>query len=237
MTDERSEAERIAAARERQRELYGEPVGERVRRITGGLGVTQGRLARALGLSPAMLSQLVSGRRVKIGDPAVLGRLMLLDARVPPTPPSKAVADALLADVGAARPSWSAPAPAVGNAARAGVGPGAGPGVGPGVGKAGACGAAGRVGGRRTGPARTAFPDGGRVIPLRPSQAPPGDGDAAVAVVPAGIGIMAAGPRHVAADALRSVTGAARLVAAAALLDPAFPELADVLRIAAVQPR
>ncbi|GEL26475.1 hypothetical protein PSU4_54290 [Pseudonocardia sulfidoxydans NBRC 16205] len=208
MTDERSpaepsEAERIAAAQERQRELYGAPVGERVRRITGGLGVTQGRLARALGLSPAMLSQLVSGRRVKIGDPAVLGRLMLLDARVPPTPPSKTVADALLADVGAARPSWSAP--------------------GPGTGKPGACGTAGRV--------------GGRVIPLRPGRAVPVAGDGAVAVTPAGIGIMAAGPRHVAAEALRSVTGAARLVAAAALLDPAFPELADVLRIAAVQPR
>ncbi|ODT97503.1 MAG: hypothetical protein ABS81_30055 [Pseudonocardia sp. SCN 72-86] len=221
MTDERSpagpsEAERIAAARERQRELYGAPLGERVRRITGGLGITQGRLARALGLSPAMLSQLVSGRRVKIGDPAVLGRLMLLDARVPPTPPSKPVVDALLADVGAARPSWSAP--------------------GPGPGK---CGAAGRVGGRRTGAAQTASPDGadagGRVIPLRPAH--PVDGDGAVAVAPAGIGIMAAGPRHVAADALRSVAGAARLVAAAALLDAAFPELADVLRIAAVQAR
>ena len=32
-----------------------------------------------LGISPAMLSQLVSGRRVKIGDPAVLARLRALD--------------------------------------------------------------------------------------------------------------------------------------------------------------
>ncbi|MGD9989560.1 hypothetical protein [Pseudonocardia sp.] len=222
MTDERSEAERVAAARERQRELYGAPVGERVRRITGGLGITQGRLARALGLSPAMLSQLVSGRRVKIGDPAVLGRLMLLDSRVPPVPPPTAVVDALLADVGAARPAWSAPGPG-------------------GAAKPEACGAAGRVGGRRSGSARTASPDGvdvgGRVGALRPCPTVAVGDDGAVAVTPAGIGIMAAGPRHVAADALRSVAGAARLVAAAALLDPAFPELADVLRIAAVQAR
>ncbi|WP_308253031.1 helix-turn-helix domain-containing protein [Pseudonocardia sp. ICBG601] len=45
------------------------------------LGVSQARLARALGMSPAMLSQLVSGRRVKISDPAVLARMLVLDQR------------------------------------------------------------------------------------------------------------------------------------------------------------
>jgi len=61
---------RIAENRDRQRALYGAPLGERVRRLTGLLRVSQARLARALGLSPAMLSQLASGRRVKIGDRA-----------------------------------------------------------------------------------------------------------------------------------------------------------------------
>src|SRR6185437_3341216 len=63
---------RIALNRHRQRELYGCLLGDRVRRLTTVLGITQARLARALGLSPAMLSQLASARRVKIGDPAVL---------------------------------------------------------------------------------------------------------------------------------------------------------------------
>ena len=72
---------RVAQGREQQRELYGAPLGDRVRRLTAALGISQARLARTLGISPAMLSQLVSGRRVKIGDPAVLARMMLLDQR------------------------------------------------------------------------------------------------------------------------------------------------------------
>ena len=73
---------RLARNRGRQRELYGAPLGDRVRRLTAGLGITQGRLAQTLGVSPAMLSQLASARRVKIGDPAVLARLQLLDRPV-----------------------------------------------------------------------------------------------------------------------------------------------------------
>ncbi|OZM80719.1 hypothetical protein CFP66_18370 [Pseudonocardia sp. MH-G8] len=34
-----------------------------------------------LGVSPAMLSQLVSGERIKIGDPVASARLMVLDQR------------------------------------------------------------------------------------------------------------------------------------------------------------
>lgn len=102
---------RIAVNRDRQRELYGAPLGDRVRRLTTGLGISQARLARTLGISPAMLSQLVSARRVKIGDPAVLTRIRLLDqrcgsVRVPPEP--RAV-DALLADVARARWQWAGP--------------------------------------------------------------------------------------------------------------------------------
>jgi len=78
---------RLARNRGRQRELYGAPLGDRLRRLTAELGITQGRLAQTLGVSPAMLSQLASARRVKIGDPAVLARLQLLDHRCAAGPP------------------------------------------------------------------------------------------------------------------------------------------------------
>src|SRR5580765_6303333 len=74
-------SEALRVNRARQRELYGAPLGDRVRRLTIRLGISQARLARVLGISPAMLSQLVSARRVKIGDPAVLARLRTLDQR------------------------------------------------------------------------------------------------------------------------------------------------------------
>lgn len=64
--------------RQTQRELYGEPIADIVGRITSALGLTQGRLAEVIGLSAPMLSQLVSARRVKIGNPAVLARLQSL---------------------------------------------------------------------------------------------------------------------------------------------------------------
>ena len=120
---------RIAANRGRQRELYGAPLGDRVRRLTAPLGISQARLARALGLSPAMLSQLVSGRRVKIGDPAVLARMLLLDQRWRgagrPGPGSAAV-EALLAEVaraaGGGQLGW--PPRATGAAAAAAPAPG-----------------------------------------------------------------------------------------------------------------
>ena len=94
---------------QRQRELYGAPLGERVRRLTGALGISQARLARTLGVSPAMLSQLVSARRVKIGDPAVLARMLMLDQRCHGlrTPADRGVVDALLAETAEARWHWN----------------------------------------------------------------------------------------------------------------------------------
>jgi len=62
-----------------QRQLYGEPIGELVRRIGATLELTQGAVARVIGMSPAMLSQLVSGQRTKIGNPLVLGRFQALN--------------------------------------------------------------------------------------------------------------------------------------------------------------
>lgn len=65
---------------DRQRELYGEPLVDIAARIMTSLGLTQARLAEVLGLSAPMLSQLLSGRRIKIGNPAVLDRLQQLVA-------------------------------------------------------------------------------------------------------------------------------------------------------------
>jgi predicted transcriptional regulator len=65
-----------------QREWYGEPLGDRVRRLVVAFDVSQAQLADVLGLSPPMLSQLMSGRRAKIGNPAVLARMVMLERRV-----------------------------------------------------------------------------------------------------------------------------------------------------------
>ncbi|TCO34007.1 hypothetical protein EV652_10272 [Kribbella steppae] len=64
---------------QQQTELYGEPLGELVRRVAGPLRLTQGALAQVIGLSAPMLSQLMSAQRVKIGNPAVVSRLQALD--------------------------------------------------------------------------------------------------------------------------------------------------------------
>jgi transcriptional regulator with XRE-family HTH domain len=64
---------------QQQTELYGEPLGELVRRLTGPLGLTQGGVAQVIGMSAPMLSQLMSAQRVKIGNPAVVSRLQALD--------------------------------------------------------------------------------------------------------------------------------------------------------------
>jgi len=107
---------RVEANRGRQRELYGAPLGDRVHRLTGALGISQARLARTVGLSPAMLSQLASGRRVKIGDPTVLARLLLLDQRCHDLtrPPAPVAVDALLAEVAKAHWRWQGSGPYVG---------------------------------------------------------------------------------------------------------------------------
>jgi transcriptional regulator with XRE-family HTH domain len=102
-------AARRVANRERQRALYGAPLGDRVRRLTSTLGVSQARLARALGMSTAMLSQLVSARRVKIGDPAVLARLLILDQRCQSLTerPERPAVDEILADSARTRWQWN----------------------------------------------------------------------------------------------------------------------------------
>lgn len=70
--------EATAKARELQSQWYGEPLGDLFRRLIEDLGLNQARLAAVLGLSAPMLSQLMSGQRAKIGNPAVVQRVQSL---------------------------------------------------------------------------------------------------------------------------------------------------------------
>ena len=190
--------ERLAENRARQVELYGEPLALRVHRMVGALGVTQSRLAAAFGMSPAMLSQLVGARRVKIGDPAVLARMMLLDEHCARGAVPAGEVPALLESVRTATPRWGPPD----RAEQAGTRTPAEPRHHDLRGEPGA-----PVPRPRPGPVS-------RPVPGWESRRP----DRAT----------------LAAEALRGVVGPARLVAAAALLGPGFPELAELLRRAAV---
>ncbi len=75
---ETSSQDAAGRAREQQRGWYGEPLGELFGGVIAGLGLNQARLAGILGLSAPMLSQLMSGQRAKIGNPAVVQRLQSL---------------------------------------------------------------------------------------------------------------------------------------------------------------
>lgn len=77
-TSAQDSASRAQEARELQRGWYGEPLGDLFRRLLADLGLNQARLAAVLGLSAPMLSQLMSGQRAKIGNPAVVQRLQAL---------------------------------------------------------------------------------------------------------------------------------------------------------------
>jgi predicted transcriptional regulator len=71
----------IAANREAQRALYGDTLEARIGRVTQRYGVSQRRLAQVLGISAPMLSQLISARRVKMGNTLAYERLVLLENR------------------------------------------------------------------------------------------------------------------------------------------------------------
>ncbi|WP_112247353.1 helix-turn-helix domain-containing protein [Kribbella monticola] len=65
-----------------QVEWYGEFLRDRFRRLLDRLDLSQAQLAAILGLSAPMLSQLMSGQRAKISNPAVLSRLLQLEQAV-----------------------------------------------------------------------------------------------------------------------------------------------------------
>ncbi|ARQ69732.1 helix-turn-helix domain-containing protein [Streptomyces marincola] len=73
-----AQQESTEKAREQQTTWYGEPLGSLFRRLIADLGLNQARLAVVLGLSAPMLSQLMSGQRAKIGNPAVVQRVRSL---------------------------------------------------------------------------------------------------------------------------------------------------------------
>lgn len=62
-----------------QSQWYGEPLVDRFRRLLDRLGLSQASLAAVLGLSAPMLSQLMSGQRAKISNPAVINRLLAVE--------------------------------------------------------------------------------------------------------------------------------------------------------------
>ena len=63
---------------EQQVALYGASIGDSVQHVRTRLDLSQAAVARVLGVSPPMLSQLVHGQRIKFGNPAALERLRLL---------------------------------------------------------------------------------------------------------------------------------------------------------------
>lgn len=91
-----------------QRQWYGEPLGDRVRRLVVAFRISQAQLAEVLGISAPMLSQVMSGRRAKIGNPSVLARLVMLERKVLVAGVVAGDADAIkqaLEDVRSSRPS------------------------------------------------------------------------------------------------------------------------------------
>lgn len=91
----------------RQVELYGEPWSVRLTRLLQAYRLSQAKLGSAIGLSAPMVSQLMSGQRVKISNPAVFGRIVRLEEQL--TSPGVAAGDpgaieAVLADLATARP-------------------------------------------------------------------------------------------------------------------------------------
>ncbi|WP_313815831.1 DNA-binding protein [Citricoccus sp.] len=70
-------AQRLA----QQQTIYGISLSERFGVIMTAYGLSQRSLARVLGLSAPMLSQLINAQRIKIGNPAVYERLVMLEER------------------------------------------------------------------------------------------------------------------------------------------------------------
>ncbi|MFT3943173.1 MAG: helix-turn-helix transcriptional regulator [Ancrocorticia sp.] len=62
-----------------QVDLYGATWASRFQTLRAAYGLSQGSLAATVGLSAPMVSQLVSGQRVKISNPSVLARIVRLE--------------------------------------------------------------------------------------------------------------------------------------------------------------
>ena len=199
----------IGRNRARQAEWYGEPLSERLGRLLRHLGISQAMLADILGLSAPMLSQLMSGQRAKISNPAVFARLISLEEiAVDPRRIhwSPAEAQARLGAVRAQQPTTSSVLRATtGAAAASAVEPVAGVGAVAGAASAAGVGAVAGV---------AAAADA-----------------AAAAAVRQEPGVRAADPVAAIQSLLRAVASASEIDAAARLLDAAYPDLATLLRV------
>lgn len=102
--------EDVTAHRASQAQLYGEPLSAVIESIGTSLGLTQGRIAKVLGLSAPMLSHLVSGRRVKIGNPMAHSRLLQLRALAADVAAGRLTseqAETVLPQIAASNDSWT----------------------------------------------------------------------------------------------------------------------------------
>jgi transcriptional regulator with XRE-family HTH domain len=91
-----------------QVEIYGERWADRFGRLLRAYDISQAKLAAVIGLSAPMISQLISGQRVKISNPAVYGRIMQLEehlTRPGARPTDPAQRDQVLAAVSGSNPS------------------------------------------------------------------------------------------------------------------------------------
>lgn len=68
----------IDEVRAKQAELYGAPLNEILHHCSTVLSVNQGQMAKLLGISAPMLSQLINGHRIKLANPAAGARLAAL---------------------------------------------------------------------------------------------------------------------------------------------------------------
>lgn len=68
-------SDEVTQTRARQTELYGEPLHDVLGRCAHALHLTQAKMSAYLGISAPMLSQLINGHRIKIGNPAAAQRL------------------------------------------------------------------------------------------------------------------------------------------------------------------
>jgi len=102
--------EDLVANRQSQAQLYGAPLATVIEGIGQHLGMTQGRIAQVLGLSAPMLSHLVSGRRVKIGNPMAHARLTQLRSLAEDVAAGHVSADqaaAVVPQIAASQDSWT----------------------------------------------------------------------------------------------------------------------------------
>ncbi|MBO2458847.1 helix-turn-helix domain-containing protein [Actinomadura violacea] len=196
-------AETVVRNRVLQTEWYGEPLGDRVRRLLARLDLSQSALAGVLGLSAPMLSQLMSAQRAKISNPAVLHRLLAAEELAADpgfrSMPAAEVKERLAA-IGAETAATTSGLRLADSGRAAGGRP--------------------SDGAAQGGPPHGDLAQGGAA-----------QGSAAQGGVADGAPVHAEQPARVVQSLLREVASAADIEAAAGLIGDRFPDLAELLRV------